>query len=292
MASDLLDPAKVPHVDGHQDQKIRFAMVLACLRGLEYEIVGLNSTQRDIDATTFVDVATADIEPGQALAVFLDPPEASLVDIALASGANALGFPPRVLDRTADASAYTAAGIVNFPDSNHLWYTDGGTVDNEPLGHTLDLVDALDADPATDYRRLHVLIHPNPTGATQDKAWADPGNPPTWLATLMRADHLQRTQSLYDDLRRVEKTNSRIAWLEQLDDKLGTVLDGLDAPQRASVAAALHETLVGIDDDRAGFASHTPDPKGPDDNDVPRRCSARSSAASPACRRSNPSTWR
>ena len=52
--------------------------------------------------------------------------------------------------------------------SRQLWYTDGGTLDNEPLGRALDLVaEAQDSDQVS---RLHVLIHPHPTGAPTDDA--------------------------------------------------------------------------------------------------------------------------
>jgi predicted acylesterase/phospholipase RssA len=256
MASDLLDASKMPNVDGHQALPVRITMVLACLRGLGYEIRSLTDAGSTVDATTFVDLVNATITHGQSLDAFLDPADASLVDIALASGANALGFPPRVLDRTADEPRYDAAGIDNFPPSKHLWYTDGGTVDNEPLGHTLDLVGKLDADNAPDFRRLLVLIHPHPTGSAQGNAWADPENPPTWLATLMRADHLQRTQSLYDDLRRVEKTNSHIAWLAQVDDKLGSALAALDPAQQAPIVDALHDTISGIEANLGQLPAH------------------------------------
>jgi hypothetical protein len=100
------------------------------------------------------------------------------------------------------------------------------------------------------------LIHPHPTAAPVGDAWADPGNPPTWTDTLIRADHLQRTQSLYDDLRQVTKTNTRIGWLDRLVDELGPVLEGLPAEDKGKVAEALGKVLTDIDKERAQLPAH------------------------------------
>ena len=99
-----------------------------------------------------------------------------MVDFALASGANAFGFPPRVVNRAADEQDYEQNGITDFPDSKAYWYTDGGTLDNEPIGRTLDITGDLDADDLL--RRLLVLIHPDPpTRYRPGPAWTDPDDP-------------------------------------------------------------------------------------------------------------------
>ena len=174
-------------------------MALASLRGLEYRVPTLSARQQ-VRATTSLDWATFTFTSGQPARELLEPPRASPTDVALASAANALAFRPVLLDRSADEAGYRARGIVNFPPSKHLWYTDGGILDSEPLTRTLDLVREVDQDSADDTRRIQLLVHPNPTGAPTGTAWADEHNPPTWLATLLRARDLQRTQSVYDDL--------------------------------------------------------------------------------------------
>ena len=91
----------------------------------------------------------------------------------------------------------------------------------QPLTRTLDLVREVDQDSAADTRRIQLLVHPNPTGAPTGTAWADEQNPPTWLATLLRARDLQRTQSVYDDLLHLEQINTRLDWTGRLFAEIG-----------------------------------------------------------------------
>ena len=91
-------------------------------------------------ATTSLDWATFTFTSGQPAHELLEPARSSPTDVALASAANALAFRPVLLDRSGDEDGYRARGIVNFPPSKHLWYTDGGVLDSEPLTRTLDLV--------------------------------------------------------------------------------------------------------------------------------------------------------
>jgi hypothetical protein len=164
--------------------------------------------------------------------------EPAMVDFALASGANPLGFPPRVLNRGADERGYADHGIDNFPASKAYWYTDGGTLDNEPIGRTLDIAGELDSrDDAL--RRLLLLIHPHPTAAPADDAWADPSRPPTWVGTLARAERLQTTQSIYDDLRHAAKINRRLDKVNDLVGVLAAALAKLPPAEQAALGAQL-----------------------------------------------------
>ena len=260
MASALLAPAG-GSCRPKQSGQVRLSMAIACLRGLEYTMPTLNS-RIDAQATTYLDwcdytftqgMATADLTSGRRDG-FPAP-----VDTALASAANAMGFPPYLLDRSDDRDwqRLLDAGITNLPVTRQLWYTDGGTLDNEPLGRALNLVD--DAGDSDQVTRLHVLIHPHPTGAPTGDAWADPASPPSWTQTAMRSLGLQRTQSLFADLKNVEKTNSHIVWAQTLCEQLSTAIDGLDGPARAAVHAALAAAQTAIDNDRAArLGSRTP----------------------------------
>ena len=80
--------------------------------------------------------------------------------------------------------------------------------------------------------------------------------PPTWVETLIRGDHLQRTQSLYDDLREVVKTNTRIEWMKTLVTDLGSALDGLEGEDALAVQKALRETVETVDADRSRLPGH------------------------------------
>ncbi|HKA92389.1 MAG TPA: patatin-like phospholipase family protein [Acidimicrobiia bacterium] len=261
---DLLDPrdahGRPAHrVGARQEAPVRMVMALASLRGLEYRVPTLSARQA-VRATTSLDWATFTFTSGQPVPELTEPPRSSPTDVALASAANALAFRPVLLDRGGDEAGYRARGIVNFPTSKHLWYTDGGILDSEPLTRTLDLVREADRDSSPDTRRVQVLVHPNPTGAPTGTAWADPANPPTWLATLLRARDLQRTQSLYDDLLHLEQINTRLDWTGRLFDEIGPVLDNLDDDSAARLRDALVRATGVIEGQRQALRAHEEDP--------------------------------
>jgi len=261
---DLLDPrdaggAPVHRVGTCQRLPIRMAMALASLRGLEYRVPSLSARQ-PVRATTSLDWATFTFSSGQPMRELVEPPRASPVDVALASAANALAFKPILLDRGGDEGGYRARGIVNFPPSRHLWYTDGGILDSEPLTRTLDLVREVDQDTPSDTRRVQLLVHPHPTGAPTGSAWADERNPPTWLATLLRARDLQRTQSIYDDLLHLERVNTRLEWTSRLFDEIGPVVDDLDGESADRLRAALVRAIGVIEGQRRALRAHEEDP--------------------------------
>lgn len=261
---DLLDPrdhggAPAHRVDTRQHAPISMVMALASLRGLEYRVPSLSARQ-PVRATTSLDWATFTFTSGQPARELVEPPRASPTDVALASAANALAFRPVLLDRSGDEDAYRARGIVNFPPSKHLWYTDGGVLDSEPLTRTLDLVREVDRDSPADTRRVQLLVHPNPTGAPIGTAWADAQNPPTWLATLLRARDLQRTQSIYDDLLHLEQINTRLDWTSRLFDEIGPVIDDLDGETALRLRDALVRATGVIEGQRRALRAHEQDP--------------------------------
>jgi hypothetical protein len=261
VGQDLLDPHSSGAASGgatgggandstpRQAVDIRLSYTLASLRGLEYRLARLG--REPVPSVTYVDYFDHVLTTATPVTDLAGPggaaqPHKWPLDAALASAANAMGFPPYLLDRSAQWATYEAQGVDNLPPAKQMWFTDGGTLDNEPLGRTLDLTNQADqaADPGT---RLHLLVHPHPTAATSGAHWADPATPPTFVQTAVRALGLQRTQSLYRDLKQAEKTNSHIDWLTSLADTLGPKLDALPADSRAEVTAALKGALAEID---------------------------------------------
>jgi predicted acylesterase/phospholipase RssA len=243
MATDLFDPDKTPQVPHHQDREVRMVMVLTALRGLTLEIPGPDQV---LDATTFVDLIHTTVSHDTKLDQLVTPPLASPVDVALASGANELGFPPAVLDRSGAAADYQRRGVTDFPERGHLWYSDGGTFDNEPLGHTLDLVDALDSEEPGDFERIHLLVHPHVPAAPSETAWADKSNRPTWADTAVRALRIMLTQSLADDLGRIQRTNIRLDQLDRAVATVGAAIDALPPAERDAIAVALRTALADL----------------------------------------------
>jgi len=247
MAIDLLDPrapdgSPVHRVDTRQDVPIMMVMALASLRSLHYRMPSL-AKRTNVSASTSLDWGTFEFTPGQAAPELLEPVDGSPVDFALASAANPLAFPPRLLDRRREEAEYQEHGIANFPDSGYLWYTDGGMLDSQPLTRTLELANVADRDPHFDGVRLGLLVHPHTTGAPKGDAWADPTNPPTWLATLLRARDRQNAQTLYDDFRALEDTNARLEWRRRLFAEIGPALDALDGPEADALRDALASAL-------------------------------------------------
>ncbi len=250
-ARDLLDPPGTPD-PRRQAHPVRLSYALAVLRGLDYRLPRLG--REPIAASTSVDFFDHTLAPAEPIDGLVSPAGASPLDAALASAANAMGFPPYLLDRSAVWAQYLAAGVDNLPPDpdRSLWYTDGGTLDNEPLGRTLDLANEADAAPGGGQAgRLHLLIHPHPTAAVRDRAWADPDRQPTFVQSAVRAFGLQRAQSIYADLKHLEKTNTRITWLDRLAGELGPVLENLSPADRARVDEALERALASMRDDAA-----------------------------------------
>jgi predicted acylesterase/phospholipase RssA len=224
-ADGLLDPKPQFRGRPSQPKDIEVMMALGTLRGLNYQFARLRGDP--IDSSTFLDWRRFTFHPQAPKDEFVTPKGASALDFALASGANALGFPPVAIRRDAERHTYEEHGVTNFPPQGWFWYTDGGTINNEPLGQTLELVNEADGGkgdplPADGYRLL-LLIHPHPDAPVPagEQSWSDPSVQPAWTRTLIRSFQLQTTQSLYNDLRHVEKTNSRVDWTNRLVSILG-----------------------------------------------------------------------
>ena len=261
-AVQLLDPPGAFRDRPHQDSPITVHMALGCLRGLNFRMGRLQGPP--IEATTFLDWGEFTLRPGMPVTDYTQPLNASVVDFALASGANTFGFPPKALNRKArpeDLELAERDRITNLPPdwSGWLWYTDGGTMDNEPLGRTFDIANKIDADGSG--RRIHLLIHPHPDATSTDTAWTIPSERPDWTATFLRCDKLQRTHNIYDDLRAAEKTNSRVVWSEHLRNAATPLLQA----ENDAWAATLSQVLTTINEEKAAIDRNEPDAIQPSD---------------------------
>ncbi|CAN5214293.1 hypothetical protein BH20ACT9_BH20ACT9_08910 [soil metagenome] len=246
---ELVDPRADDGRPAHrvaEPQRTSVAMHVALtgLQGLNYRTGGPDRSE-PLTATTYVDWGDRVLEPGGGAAQLLEPRGCSLLDFTLASAANAGAFAPMLLDRRGDAEKFRRRGITNFPDSGHLWYTDGGTVQDRPLGRVLE--GARRHSPG-DVRRLHLLVVPRSEGPSGADRWADPEQAPTWTSALARTLAIIPAQALYDDLRRLEKVNARLGWARALTDAVAPHLDG-------AAADGLREVLGRIAADRAALRS-------------------------------------
>jgi len=251
MASDLLAPNGIkdglPEVP-RQGHSITISMALASLAGLTYNLASL-SGKTAVAASTYLDFYNVTLTKDDDANVYV-----RYASGAIASGSNAMGFPPLRLNRKSHEQEYIDAGLEGFPADGEFWYTDGGTVDNEPLGRSIDLAGAIPSDD----ERVHLLIHPDPGAPSSHMTEVFGGDAPTppWVRTATHALSMMQAQSIYDDLRTLEKTNSRLAWVRTIGPSLregleqGLESSGLPADKRDEirdhVTTVLSEALAEV----------------------------------------------
>jgi predicted acylesterase/phospholipase RssA len=228
----LLDPRDATGGPAHRrtdapgEHEIGLHIALTGLRGLHYQVDGLG-VLNPVRATTYADWGGFTLEPGGGPGAILEPEGSSILDFVLASASNPGAFAPYVLDRRQDTEEYEANGIEDLPASGRLWYTDGGTLQVEPIGRVLTA--ARKARAATGRapadHNVVLLVDPRSEMPARNDEYSGDGTPPTWLTGISRSLAIIPAQILYDDLRRVEKMNSRLSWTERLVDAVAPHLD-------------------------------------------------------------------
>ncbi len=256
---ELLDPGtRCAAAAGPQERPIAFHVELTGLQGLTYPVEGL---RRDtpVAGATYSDWGRFEIHPGGGIEQITKPEQGSPLDFVLASAASPGGFAPQLLDRSPDADAYRDRGIEDFPESGHLWYTDGGMVGSQPLGRVLAAGEALHGS-ESGATRLQLLVNPRSEAPAGGSEWSDPDHDPSWQEGLSRALAVLSEQGMFDDLRRIEKDNTRIEWTEALVETL--------APQlKRGAKGELRELLERIDADRERMRKD--EPGGPSERERP-----------------------
>ncbi len=240
MASKVLGKDGVPEGPqaNWQKEPVRLSMALASLAGLTYSLPDLvrNTT---VNASTFLDWYGVTLTSSEGSDDFLRHAEA-----AIASGSNAIGFPAKQLNRLADKTSYDQAGLQGFPADGLFWYTDGGTVDNEPLGRTIDLAQGIESDD----ERVYVLIHPDPAfpAPTPSPVWGGDAPLPPWVRTGTHSFSMSRSQSIYQDLKRLQKTNSHLEWVKFVAPAVCKGIDeGISAAELSDdQAAAVRDAVI------------------------------------------------
>jgi predicted acylesterase/phospholipase RssA len=268
---DLLEPRDESGRPAHrlewrQEHPISLHVALTGLGGLSYPIQAL---RRDspITGATYSDWGRFDLQPGGGLDQVLEPEGRAPIDFVLASSSHPGGFAPWSLDRSDDADGYRSRGVENFPDSGTLWYTDGGLLQSQPLGRVIALAEAAARDDGDDSPRVHLLIDPRSEDPAGSGEWSDPDYNPSWQIGLARALAILPSQVLYEDLRRIEKDNSRLNWADRLVESLTPHLG-------KGAGDALREVIEQIDSDRAGLRADEPeveDSRFRDEDDEPAR---------------------
>jgi predicted acylesterase/phospholipase RssA len=197
-----------------QDHPLIFHVALTGLRGLTYDIPGLRRDQ-PVLGVTYADWKDFELEPGGGVQQLLAPRGSSPLETAMASASHPGAFAPRVIDRTDDREEYENQGLSNLPRSGWLWYTDGGLVQHEPIGRLLSAAHAVD-DGADHGHRLTLMVHPRSKEPSDAEEWSDRNHEATWAEGLSRGLAVVSEQPLYDDLRKVDRDNTRLGWIEDL----------------------------------------------------------------------------
>lgn len=247
-----MDEADGPYTT-RQREPILLSMALTSLAGLTYTLPTV-ARETPVQASTYLDWYSTKLTHHQEPNDYVD-----LAERAIASGSNPIGFPPKKLDRSKDRAAYEAAGLEGFPADGLFWYSDGGAVDNEPIGRTIDLAAEVRKEVGKDDPRLFLLIHPDPAAPSPGYTmWSGDAPLPPWLRAAARAFSISRTQSIYEDLKRLEKVNSRLQWSNTVAGAIAAAVDGaalavgLSDEQAKQLQAHLaSKTTQALDDIRA-----------------------------------------
>ena len=232
-----------------QRRSIALHVQLTGLRGLTYPIRGL---RRDspVTATSYADWGRFELVRERGVEQLIEPEGRSPLDFALASAASPGGFAPQILDRGPDVEDYRSRGIENFPESGRLWYTDGGLLGSQPIGRVIAAARGLH-EPDERATRVQLLIDPRSEEGSEAESWSDPEAEPSWQSGASRALAILSEQSLFDDLRRIEKDNSRIEWANRLAERLAPCLD-------SRATQELREFLDQLQEERADMRSDEP----------------------------------
>jgi hypothetical protein len=194
-----------------------------------------------IRGVTYADWGRFELEPGGDTSQLLEPKGAAPLDFVLASASSPGGFAPALVDRSSDGDAYEERGIEDFPEDGRLWYTDGGLVASQPIGRTFAAGRHLHGT-EREAQHLNLLIDPRSEVAAGDEPWSDPESKLSWQTGTSRALAILSQQDLFEDLRRIEKDNSRLGWVEDLCEALGPELkQGAKSELRAFVGKVRDE---------------------------------------------------
>jgi predicted acylesterase/phospholipase RssA len=220
LAEMLLDGLGVGGATQPEVPKVTVECALTCLRGHTSKI-----TADDVIVTSYLDWANFEFTDGDLAGV--TKKWSTALDSAIASASLPLAFAPSLLERPAepgDEVSDLAAGA----DGNRLWYADGGLVNREPLRRCIRL--ARQADTDAPVRRRVLVVRPSPEDAPGrgDPAWTGAGDPPRYRESLERALRILVTHNVYEDLRTVEATNSRVSVSRELARALAQVIPDSD----------------------------------------------------------------
>jgi len=127
----------------------------------------------------------------------------------------------------------------------HFWYFDGGVLDNKPLGHAIDHMESSGTYGKWWYFFIEpVLEDTDPdSNKKKPKKWgSDPGNPPNPWETVKTIVDVKMAETIYYDLRRIQKLNHQIMHISTLIEDIWNTL----SDKQANFTPELFQDLIDI----------------------------------------------
>ncbi|HID07629.1 MAG TPA: hypothetical protein EYP10_10855 [Armatimonadetes bacterium] len=229
IASEVLsdDVGIAPHVDCHtranatpyNQPPIRYVAMLTNLTELQFRIPVLSHDTNGVPATTNRDWKAMVLTHAGAQTPDGGYSWRYVAEVALASGAFPVAFPPQTIERSASEYLNNHVLLQASPTQRiRFHFTDGGVMHNEPIGLAFDALYepkriGLPSAPIVDNEavRIIILIHPHPRG---DMYTIPPsGRAPLMLDVLSRVVSARfNVNDVFLDLQQAQKVNSRVHW--------------------------------------------------------------------------------
>jgi len=126
-------------------------------------------------------------------------------------------------------------------DPLSFWYYDGGVLDNKPLGHAIDYMESNN----NDRQWWFFFVDPDPeSDKKKHEDWGrDPKNPPDPATTAASVFEMQGAETIYYDLRRIQKINHQV---EQVKDLTANLWSSLCADRQSGMQPQ-HELLTRLE---------------------------------------------
>lgn len=254
VAQRLLFAPTQPESRSRQAVPVTLNIALGCLRGFTREIPSVPDPGQKLLFAEYLDWSSYELKGVPTDGGSEAEQWTRAIDSAIASASHPAAFRARVLDRNHFRNEYLASGVTNLPAHEadlRLWYTDGGLLDNEPLGRCVDVVS--ERDGAQLQSRLVMLVRssgrwPPPP---ENRAWSGRGRP-RWIQTLVRALDLIATQATGRDLLRVQEVNAQLRWTKNVATMIASRMD-----EDEQTRSHLQHLLADIEKQRTAFARMT-----------------------------------
>lgn len=162
---------------------------------------------------------------------------------AVASGAFPVAF--RTKDLTRTLADYAADKPLGWTDGSRTFnYSDGGILQNQPLGMAKQLMDDADGHQHSE-NRFYLFVSPNPMSDQSDPTLNE--NNVNMVRVLGRIGSVYMGQAMFQDWVEADTINTRVAQLDAQAQQLAqAIASGQIASDQLATRRASHETLLDL----------------------------------------------